>query len=224
LELQYGEIVDYQLLVKWWEAALMSCRALGGRVITPLEIGPPANAQEIKDAEHWCKQTLPQAFNDVCQNFSKRVEFFWQLPDEPHPPEPLRGIFAGQCGWDLSYLPEDIREDWIDSCFPNPNNPYDRVWHNKLAFFAVANGDCLAIDLSEAQRAPVVYLSHDGGEGHGYELGSDFSDFLQRWTKLGCPGPEDWQWLPFTNSRTSLIDPECENARIWREWFGLPSN
>jgi hypothetical protein len=28
-------------------------------------------------------------------------------------------------------------------------------------------------------------------------------------------------WLPFTTGPQSLIDPNCQNARTWRKWFGL---
>jgi len=38
-------------------------------------------------------------------------------------------------------------------------------------------------------------------------------DFLRRWTPLGCPGPEDWQWLPFTSKGTTMLDPDGEAAR-----------
>lgn len=38
---------------------------------------------------------------------------------------------------------------------------------------------------------------------------------------LGCPGPEDWQWLPFTSKGTTMLDPDGEAARAWRETVGL---
>jgi len=52
-------------------------------------------------------------------------------------------------------------------------------------------------------------------------LGADLIDFLRRWTPLGCPGPEDWQWLPFTSKGTTMLDPDGEAARAWRETLGL---
>ncbi len=69
--------------------------------------------------------------------------------------------------------------------------PYNVVWHGKLAFHDVPSGDQLAFDLNEPSN-PVVYLSHDDGEGHGYRLGNDFIDFVERWSMVGCTGPEDW--------------------------------
>src|SRR5262249_9542796 len=136
-----------------------------------------------------------------------------------------RGIFGGECSWSLTRLAEieQGRKGWIECCFPNIEDEYDRVWHNKLAFLEVGNGDMLALDLS-LPSVPVVYMSHDDGEGHGYRLGADFTDFITRWTLLGCPGAEDWQMLPFISSPTSLLAPDCENARLWRSIFGLPTD
>ena len=97
---------------------------------------------------------------------------------------------------------------------------YDAVWHDVLGFHEVANGDLLAFDLTIPSH-PVVYLSHDDGDGHGYQLGANFADFIDRLTRLGCIGSEDWQMMPFLASPTSLLGPDCENARLWRDIFGL---
>jgi hypothetical protein len=62
---------------------------------------------------------------------------------------------------------------------------------------------------------------HDDGSGHGCVLGVDLIDFLRRWTPLGCPGPEDWQRLPFTSGGTSMLEPDGEIAGRWRKMLGL---
>lgn len=86
----------------------------------------------------------------------------------------------------------------------------------------VGNGDFIAFDLKEyPQKAPIVYLSHDDGEGHGYVLGEDFIDFMDRWTNIGCPGLEDRQILPFVDSPTSGINPDGKNAMEWKKLIGL---
>jgi hypothetical protein len=51
----------------------------------------------------------------------------------------------------------------------------------------------LGIVLATPGREPVVFLSHDGGEGHGDWLGRDFEDYVDRLGRLGCIGAEDWQ-------------------------------
>ncbi len=113
-----------------------------------------------------------------------------------------------------------VRNPGSTSPFPNIHDPYDCVWHDKLGIHVVANGDVLALDLQQ-NPAPLVYLSHDDGQGHGYVLGREFEDAMDRWMPLGCVGPEDWQWLPFVTSRDSGIEPDGENAIRWREWFGI---
>lgn len=205
-----------------WEAATAACTKMGGEVRPP-EIEPPATEAEVAEVERALGRPLPAAFRTVLTTFSRKVSFYWYLPDEARLPEHLEGIFSGGCEWDLTRLAfyEEQRRSWASSCFPKPDEPYDQVWYNKLPFYPVPNGDFLAVDLAAADRFPVVYLSHDGGEGHGYELGADFVDFVDRWSRIGCPGAEDWQWLPFTSDARSLIDPDCANARQWREWFGM---
>lgn len=105
--------------------------------------------------------------------------------------------------------------------FPDPDDPYDRVWHHKLPFMEVGNGDYLALDLDRDARGRVIYLSHDDGEGHGRAMAASFEDLLVRWIPLACPGAEDWQWLPFCSRPDGGIDPWSEAAREWTALVGL---
>lgn len=154
---------------------------------------------------------------------SRRVGFWWFAPDDVKFPAPFRNNFSGQLEWSIEHLPEydEARAESVEQVFPQTDDPYDSVWHNKLAFAPVGNGDYLAIDLSPAHYERVVYLSHDDGEGHGYVLAADLPDLLRRWVPLACPGAEDWQWLPFTRNHESGIDPACENASTWQRLLAL---
>jgi hypothetical protein len=49
----------------------------------------------------------------------------------------------------------------------------------------------------------------------------NFEALLARWIPLACAGGEDWQWLPFAKSKTSMLDSQCENAREFRSLLGL---
>ena len=109
----------------------------------------------------------------------------------------------------------------MSTVFPKPDDPDDCVWHNKLGFLEVGNGDMLALDLAPTSSGRVLYLSHDDGEGHGYSLGHDFADFVGRWSELGCPGAEDWQWLPFTQDKNGPLEPNGPRAAEWRGIFGM---
>lgn len=205
-----------------WEAALIACQRHGGDARS-LEIAPPATESDVLVVEQELGYQLPLSFRTVLTSFAQRVSFAWFLPDRFKLPPPLRGIFAGQCHWDLSQLLvfEHDRRNWVTQVFPNPDDPYDRVWHHKLAFMHIPNGDYLTIDLLNGVDGPVIYASHDDGEGHGYTLGANFIDFIDRWTQLGCPGGEDWQILPFVENSTSFINHQSENARAWQGIFGI---
>src|SRR5262249_3181649 len=92
---------------------------------------------------------------------------------------------------------------------------------DKLAILEVGTGDMLGIELGVPGAEPVVFLSHDGSEQHGYWLGRDFEDYIDRLTQLGCVGAEDWQWAPFVQDDRSGLHPEGPVAGRWRSWFGL---
>ncbi|MHC4402971.1 MAG: SUMF1/EgtB/PvdO family nonheme iron enzyme [Planctomycetota bacterium] len=215
----------------YWRAALAACegqpgkqpREVAGKPLPRLRVDPPATAEEVDAVEQELGIELPAAFREVVLKFSKCVDVAWQLSGEVEPPDPFRLVSSGGCGWDLSRLAEidGRRREMIAAAFDDPSDPYHAVWHQKLAFHEVPNGDYLALDLA-SEGSAVVYLSHDDGSGHGYELGADFIDFVDRHSRLGVPGPEDWQWLPFTSDRTSLLDPDGERAAQWRKWFGMP--
>ena len=185
-------------------------------------VGSTANAATIETVEKQIGVTLPPAFRRVLLEFSAEVEFSWFLPDGRDLPEPFHEIFCGGCSWSLRRLPEiqESLKGWVSTVFPNPTDPYDRVWHQKLGFLEVGNGDMLAVDVAPASSGRVVYLSHDDGEGHGRCLGYDFADFVGRWSELGCPGAEDWQWLPFASDK-GPIEPNGSRAREWRSIFGM---
>lgn len=187
-----------------------------------IEVAPPASLGEVARVEASLQRPLPARFRRAVLGFSRRVTIRWKLPDGKDPPHEFRGIFAGELGWNLETLLEleTSRQEWMRVCFPNPNDPYDVVWHRKFPFFSVGNSDMLAIDDADPGQ-PVVYLSHDDGEGHGKRLGSDFIDYVTRLSRLGCPGAEDWQWLPFHDSQIDLLNPDGPAAARWRSWFGM---
>jgi hypothetical protein len=155
---------------------------------------------------------LPSSFRRVLAGFSAEVEVFWSLPNDVDPPGPCRQIFGGECAWSLRRMSEIAHwyQEWLKVF--DVNDPYDRVWYGKLAFAEVGNGDNIAFDPEHAQDVPIIYLSHDGGEGHGCRLGNNFVDFIERHTLLGCPGYEDWQMMPFLPDATSGLDAYGENA------------
>lgn len=186
---------------------------------------PPAELDEVQSLERELGFQLPPSFRDTLLTISGHVQFRWFAPSDLEFPKPFKSNFSGELHWSIEFTKSfnKAKNDWVKKVFPNPSDPYDSVWHNKLAFQEVGNGDYLAIDLALSTYEQIVYLSHDDGEGHGYVLAEDFRELLKRWVPLACPGGEDWQWLPFTNDRTTPIDPVCENAKAWRDLLSIAS-
>lgn len=191
-----------------------------------LVFAEPAGARDVELLEGDLGFRIPQSFKQLLTQVSSHVEFRWFAPDGREFPVPMHQCFSGDLHWSLDFLRKfnADKDAWIRECFPNPSDKYDRVWHNKLAFYEVGNGDYLALDLSLGTCGQVVYLSHDDGEGHGHILANDAIDLVQRWAPLACVGGEDWQWLPFKRDRDSALDPDCATAHQWRQLLGLPPN
>jgi cell wall assembly regulator SMI1 len=228
---------DWDRLVESWKATLSAVEGVGGYTtiksarsagithtkIWGLTIGSPASTADIERIETFLGMSLPPALSRFFLECACSVDFRWQLPEDFPAPQRFQEIFCGGFSLSLAALQEHAlsMRTWIEQCFSDPHNAYDAVWHRKLAVIPIMNGDYIGIDLRAEHLGQVVYLSHDDGEGHGYVLGADIVDFLRRWTPLGCPGPEDWQWLPFASGKTSMLDPDGEAARAWRATLGL---
>lgn len=79
----------------------------------------------------------------------------------------FRDLFSGGGRgylWDFDQseaLYEEYKE-WVENCFSNPENPYDKVWHNKVPLLRVMNGDIIGFDTSKSKTdCSIIYLSHD---------------------------------------------------------------
>jgi len=192
--------------------------------VRPLIVMPPADPRQVAELESAVGTRLPGAFRDVLLTVSAHVEFRWFGGDRTFAP-PFHHNFSGDLHWsvDLTAQIETSRKSWCSVAFNNPEDAYDAVWHNKLAFCEIANGDLIAFDLAADRYGQVVYLSHDDGEGHGYVLAQDFRDLLARWLPLACTGGEDWQWLPFIVGPSSGLEPYAEPAMAWRRVLGIDS-
>ena len=199
---------------------------LGGET-DPLTIEKPATEEEIKAVEAQLGYTLPSHFREVLLENTAHLDFYWDINDimdegDISLPDKLVEIFRGQLlfGLDLLLDYEDDRKGWVKEVYPDYNNEYDRVWHNKMSFHQVGNGDYIAIELELENYGKVVYLSHDGSENHGLYIASNFKEFLMNYAAIGCIGGEDWQWEPFYTEGKG-IDPTCENAQAWYKVLGI---
>ena len=201
-----------------WQAALDACRRKGGEV-SELVIGPPASEEEVAKLEAELGVSLPLSFRRVLTEFSAAVDVAWMLPDDVELPANFVEIFRGRCGWRLDETSE--LNIWLKDFLLLEDDTFGEDWTNAILFSHVPNGDYLAFDKRLMPDSPVFYLSHEEGDAQGRRLGDNFIDFMERWSLLGCPGNEDWQMMPFLPDAISSLDAYGENARKWREWFGL---
>ncbi|MFO1493267.1 MAG: SMI1/KNR4 family protein [Lysobacterales bacterium] len=193
-----------------------------GYDVRELVFEPVAGEHEVLAVEQQLGIALPVSFRNVLQKISRNVDFGWFSPRGLKYPRPFQSNFCGGIHWSVDTVAgiNSEKDSWVREVFPEPNDAYDRVWHQKLAFLEVGNGDYLALDLHPESIGKVVYLSHDDGAGHGHALAADFEDLLERWVPLACTGAEDWQWMPFTSELTTYIDPTTDLAREWRLLLG----
>lgn len=214
--------MEYSDVIETWKRFAEAIKKLGGEV-QALSIEEPATEKEVAILEGKLGFELPLSLREVLLGFSKKVEFRWFMPEGYEFEGDLSQIFSGERHWSLDWVAQfnEDKNGWIDEVFPNKEDPYDMIWHNKLAFHEVGNGDYLAIDLSTPGYEPVVYLSHDDGGGHGVEMAKDFKEFVFLSSRLGCVGAEDWQWLPFVEEGNPFINPDCENAKKLRAALGV---
>ena len=217
---------NFDLFKKRLNLFLEKIEDLGGEV-EPLTIEKPATEEEIKAVEAKLGYTLPPHFREVLLENTAHLDFYWSIyefleKNEDFLPEGLVEIFRGQLlfGLDLLLDYEDDRKGWVKEVYPDYNNEYDRVWHNKMSFHQVGNGDYIAIELEPENYGKVVYLSHDGSENHGLYIASNFKEFLMNYAAIGCIGGEDWQWEPFYTAGKG-IDPTSENAQAWYKVLGI---
>lgn len=214
--------MDYELIRNRINAITSRIKEVDGEVREVI-IDEPATLEQIIKTEELLGVKLPESFKKVLKEFSGNFSLRWFLPDNMEQPNEFKGIFCGTPHWSLELLSqfEEDRMGWIEHVFPNPEDEYDVVWHNKLAFCEVGNGDYLAFDMSNYDDAPIVYISHDDGEGHGYKIANNFVEFIDNWSRLAFVGCEDWQWLPFTASPESGIIADGEAAKRFRDWLRL---
>ncbi len=224
MEINKGEnYVYYQQLRQRIETITTRFREIGGQV-AEVTIGEPASIDQITQVETELGVKLPISFKQVLTEFSSDFSIRCFLPDNMKKPEAFIQIFSVCPSWKLKDLVrlEGEREEWIKNVFPNPEDPYDAVWYNKLVFHGVGDGDLLAFDLSTGDiDPPIVYLCHDGSPGHGHKMADNFLDLLDKWSRVGFIGSDYFQWQTFTTSSESGIQPDVENAKKFREWLKL---
>lgn len=214
--------MDREKLTGQWQAQLDAIKHLGGET-DELIVDEPATEAEVARVEGELGVTLPPVMRNSFLTFARGISVGWQLPANFQLPEAVEEATGGEITYSLDGIVDSElqRRDWAGDVIASWEMPEESAtWENKIAFLTLATGDFLAVDVATPGREAIVYLSHDGNEYvHCYVLGSDFEDFLTRWTGVGCPSPDNID--PFTHGFTKPLDPDCGNAVSWRKAMGL---
>ena len=212
----------FKRMVKRCTAFCRQIEANGGYAVYP-KIEEPATERDILALERELKATLPDTLRAILRTNTKHFSFRWFLPDNFVVPSSLNGVYCADLTLKIDQIlkSERARRNWLEQCFPDINDPYDRVWHNKIAFLEVGNGDFWAFDLKSPNAEHIVYLSHDDGKGHGFVIGTSFESLLLRWCEVGCPGCDDHGWLPFWNKASQQLEPDCQREVTFRKLLGF---
>ena len=113
-----------------------------------------------------------------------------------------------------------VYKDWVDECFSNIDDEYDKVWHNKVPFIDVSTGDMIAFDTSQKdENCPIIYLNHDGSDFHGHKLAENFVEFITTWSNIGGVGTEDWQFEPFYDYENKTLKSNGSAINKWKNWL-----
>lgn len=115
----------------------------------------PATETEIEEVERALGVRLPASFRTTLLEYASSFSFYWFLDDDFKLPVQFRGIFSGTLEWGLELLQqcEEERKGWVENVFPNVEDSYDAVWHNKLAFLAVVPRSGSGCTLRPPERA-----------------------------------------------------------------------
>lgn len=215
--------MNHEQWISLLKIVLNQIQRLGGD-IDSLIIKDPISVIEINKVENQLGMSIPLSYKKVLLKYFSHLEWGWYFPDDFSLDDKFQDIFGGRGVLALSELVEceNMRQELVQDVFNDSADSYDQIWHNKLAFFNVGNGDLFAFDLNKNEvDPPVVYLSHDDGEMHGFILGNNFIDFMNKWSKIGFVGGESWSLLPFVDSQNSGINLEGENVKEWQVLLNL---
>lgn len=217
----------YSKLIKSLELIKETLSSSKSRVLFNVDV--PATKAEIEETERELGKKLPRSLKEFFLTVSKDINFFIDIDEtllkelEKNKELASTGLFELNLSLEGVIDAEDNKENWVNTCFSNLEDDYDKVWHNKLGLMSVGNGDVIAFDLLSDKEDPnVVYLSHDDAKEHGWVLGLSFESYITNYVGIACSGLESWETEPFITDPKVGIDMTCDNAIILRKILGLP--
>lgn len=198
---------DIEKLKKEWTVIVSEVKSIGGET-SEIIIERPATIEEVINVEKKLGISLPKDFRDYLLKFSKKVEFYYNFPDEVIIPNEFE-IYRGELYWDIDYL-ENLTE-LIEVDYDYANELKDKIQFNEAG-----NGDIWALDVSEDKRGQVVYWDHETGEIT--YVAANFHEYLEKITDLKIVGSEIWPLEIFIEEEKGLNN-YSEKAIEWKEVY-----
>lgn len=150
---------------------------------------------------------IPEQLRDVLTRFSAKLRFGWTIPPYLMPFDsfgiPVLGGIRDFV-FDLDHIDEVAFPAFAASrgamadrdVSEQPNTP--ALWENQFPIASLINGDLLTIDVaSPAGPQPIRYFSDELDGLHGQLIAPDFIGFVTAYTRLGCAGGSQDEWVRF---------------------------
>lgn len=175
--------------------------------------------------EQYRRQMTPGQFEKVKPSLLKEAR---TESVEIQPPAGIRITQGGMGECVFSEAKPSLVENWKafqqvvtdmhEGCDDPPLDP--EFYKTFLPIMGVIVGDTIVMDLSKTPT-PILYLDHE--ENYDPEgvtrIGNGFSDFMTRFSNLGCPGPEIDDLRSFLDEASGKLDDQGETARLWISWL-----
>ena len=200
--------------------AAATCYELHGGQVSPYGYLAPASEARVRRLETKLRRPLPADLRDLLLQ-SEGAHFEWSLPTEATAAlGDLAPVTSGKLHWDLGDLweCEQLRRAWVKADFGDPSNPAHRFWQDSVPVQYFGDGKFLALYAGSLSGEAVIYLRPRLDGLHGVELAPTYGDFLDRLTRLGCPGPAQAHLSPFV-SRDQGIEVQGPVAQRWCEFL-----
>lgn len=193
----------------------------------------PFDGKQCRDAAARLGREIPRQISEFLCTEASEIQFWWDLNDRAIPLDVPNKPYGGYFEFDIESLSNINHAGELGSSHPGVSSAARERWKHAFRFVGVPNGDAIGLDLvDDRDNPPVVYLNHEEPEKE-VRLADSFEAFMDAWFSLGCVGPECWNLCHFVTDSgeplaeysdgtpTSRLDPGCENAKVFKGFFGL---
>ena len=209
--------MTYELFLKLALCIVEECKEHG--VCIDYKVLLPQDRVSVIDYLYKNNINLPNGLIDFFSIYSSGIIVSGKLPSDIT--EELKPLSLRYINFNLSLQgiihAEKTRIEWINNVYSDINLKYDREWYDKTGIISIDNGDVISLD----DKGKVVYLSHDGGIGHGLVLGETMEDFLENSISIRLVDYEDICARPVLVDDTRIVDFNSKKYDTLRQFIRI---